>query len=179
MKKTALATGPLVLFVCSYGTLSAQERSKQRKEMQETIQIWRLHKLRESLELTAEQSAAVLRVEENRNRRERELRERAVQAARGLKESLDRGASDSELGSQVDAILALQGEGGKIRENFQSEMRRTLNVRQQAKYVLFEMRFKKKVREMMARARAERLGEHGAPRPPRPREISREEDFDF
>jgi Spy/CpxP family protein refolding chaperone len=187
MKRTALAVGFLVLSVCVYGTPWAreprpprEERGERREEMKETIQIWRLHKMREVMELTREQSDKVLQLEEERNRREGELWERARQAAREIEESLDRGAPDGELKRRVDAVLALQGERGEIRKEFQDEMRKILNVRQQAQYVLFEMRFKKKVREMMARARAERFGEHDAPRKhPRPHGEEFKEDFDF
>jgi Spy/CpxP family protein refolding chaperone len=180
MKRTALAIGLLVLFACPYGTLSAREHSERREEMKETIQIWRLHKMREVMELTREQSDAVLRIEEERNRRERELRERTRQATREIKESLDRGAPDGDLKRQVEAVLALQGERGEIRKKSQNEMRQILNVRQQAQYVLFEMHFKKKMREMMGRARTERFGEHDAPRKhPRPHDKEFKEGFDF
>jgi Spy/CpxP family protein refolding chaperone len=185
MKQTVFATGLLVLFACSCGTLWAQERRGRREEMKETIQIWRLHKMREIMDLTREQSDTVLRIEEQRNRRERELRERTRQATREIKESLDRGASDGDLKRQVEAILALQDERGEIRKKFQNEMRQNLNVRQQAQYVLFEMHFKKKMREMMGRARTERFGEHDAPRPsshqrpPRPHDKGFKEGFDF
>ncbi len=186
MKQTALAISFLVLSVCAYNAPWAQEhrppreeRGERREEMKETIQIWRLHKMREVMDLTREQSDEVLQLEEERNRRERELWERARQATREIEESLDRGAPDGDLKRQVEAVLALQGERGEIRKKSQSEIRQILSIRQQAQYVLFETRFKKKMHEMMARARTERFGEHDAPRKhPRPHGEGKE-GFDF
>jgi hypothetical protein len=136
-------------------------------EMRETLRLWRFHKLRQELNLSEQQSDAVLKADERKERRERELMERGREAMEALRGALDAKASDAELQKRMDALEALRLERQKIEDQHLRDLRSALSVEQQARYVLFEKESRERMRQMLMQRRERREGTEGAPMPPR------------
>ena len=152
--------------------MSPEEREQRRakmEEMRETVQLWRIHKMREVLELTDAQTTQVMKIEDDKTKREHDLGGRFEGTMPKVREMLEKNAPDKDIQAQLDAMLKLRDERRRIEDDYEMQMRKALSPRQQLKFLIFQKEFDRRVREMVAERRMERReGEPGEPPMPPP-----------
>ncbi len=151
-----LAAGILVF---SAETLLAQPRPrmKDRKEARERIEILRLWKMIEFLDLTEEQSDKFLPLLHRFQEAEKELKTVKRELFDSLKEDLESKEPDQ---GKIRAILTEleknQEALEKERKDFLIDSGKTLNLIQEARLLLFEREFERKLRETIRKLRPQR-----------------------
>lgn len=150
-----------------------EERREHMDEMRETVHLWRLHQMRETLELTDEQFLKVMKIEEARTKREREIGDHFEGTLPKLREALETNASDKEIQMLLDTLARARDERRRAEDAYETDMRGVLSPRQQAKFLIFQRQFERRVREIIMERRMEHAGAPGeaphSPRPPKPR----------
>ena len=150
-----------------------QERQK---EIQETIEIYMITKMKRYLDLSDEQERTMIPLVEELNTSRREIREHRHLTMRELRSLIeDEAASEDEIESLLADLDAIQRDFRQIETRAQEEIRETLTPRQQAQFLVFQERFHREMRHRMRRLeRGEgpggerpRPGQRDKRRPPR------------
>jgi|Deesub1362A_J573_1020465.scaffolds.fasta_scaffold00882_13 Spy/CpxP family protein refolding chaperone len=132
------------------------------RERIETLRMWRLTKALDLDEATASRLFPLL----NRYDKKRYRIEKAVRKdMRDLKRALDSRRMD-ELQEILQRIEDRHRELQRLNDEERAELKRILTPEQQARYLLFQYRFKRELREMIEKARRRHL----RPLPPEPRD---------
>ncbi|MBI5640194.1 MAG: hypothetical protein HZA17_07210 [Nitrospirae bacterium] len=172
--------GMLILMLCVLlcSALSAQaeppddmDRPMTRMQMEkvrdrvETLRMWKLTK---ALDLDDKTSAVLFPLLNRMDKKRAELERGLATEMRELRASL-RERRDGQLKGILERLeqnhRALQG----LNDEERSELKKILNLEQQAKYVLFQQEFSREIRKIIEEARERRAERFGGPdRPDRP-----------
>ena len=129
-------------------------RLEKRKEARERIETLRLWKMIEFLDLTEEQSDQFLPLFHRFQKAQKELQSAARELFGSLKEELESKEPDEE---KIKAILTELEKNQEAldeeRKNFLIDSRKTLSLIQEARLLLFEQEFEKRLRETIRRLR--------------------------
>jgi len=112
----------------------------------ETLKMW---KLTEALDLSQEQAVVVFPLLNSFRLAEDSLRERQMILVRELGEVLQSGTDSIEILGIIDELKAAQKTECDIKIELFDELPKILSAEQQAKYVLFEIEFRKKMMELI------------------------------
>jgi Spy/CpxP family protein refolding chaperone len=133
--------------------------------MRETIQLYQLHRMREALGLSQEQTLDLMSVMEEREKAERELRERHREAREELRRLVEAGtAGDRECLSAVENFERVERDIRSKLEEFREKEDAILTPQQRAQRILFEPRFHEQMRRRMEQARRPQQGRRDAMR---------------
>ncbi|MFA5805928.1 MAG: hypothetical protein WC879_14930 [Melioribacteraceae bacterium] len=149
MKKIFLL---FILFSILLSTSYSQERMRQGKDQRplQRIEQWERMKLIDVLNLNEDTAIRFFaRRNENQNKM-KEILDQRDDAIRDLENEIRNGTQNDALyKDKVNALLSLENNIGKERENFLRSLSDLLSPMQIAKMVVFESRFRKEVRETL------------------------------
>ncbi len=133
------------------------ERAEELRKRVELIWMW---KLTEELNLTEKEGAKLFPVLRTYEEKKRNLREEKRGLLRELEGMIKAKSSEGDL---KRAIRALEENSGKLRDVEQGafrEVEKVLSVEKQAKYIVFQARFKHEIHNLIKRAQhRERMSE--------------------
>jgi len=122
-------------------------------EMRETIQLYQLHRMREALGLSQEQTLDLMSVMEERREAELELRRRHREVRETLRQLVkEEAAGDREYLKGVEAFEQVEREIHRKQEELRDREDAILTPRQRAQRILFEPRFHEQMRQRMQQA---------------------------
>ncbi len=138
---------------------------KKREKIRERIELIRMWKLTEKLDLTEETGAKLFPILHNYDQKRTKLQKEHQNIMKKLREAIeDEATSDGEIEAAMDNweknALAVSDLIRQQRE----ELKGILSPRQQAKFILFQRQFDREIRKIIAEAREKRLramGEEG------------------
>jgi Spy/CpxP family protein refolding chaperone len=130
-----------------------------RAEALQRIEMVRLYRLVEILDLDSDQAARMFPVFQQYDRQFRELIERKEQTYDALRRELGAAQPDArKLTAMSDQIVAFEQEAMRIRDAQYNELKKMLSPAQCAKYLLFEKRFNKEINRILEDVRGKRKG---------------------
>ena len=158
MKKTLLL---MCIMIFSISSLNAQMRPRGDSNMKplEQIEEWEKMKLIKVLDLSEENSIRFFARRNEHQKRVREILNQRDQLAQEIEKEIKDGAkvSDAVYQEQVNRMLEFEAKMMKERESFIKSLNDILSPEQIAKLTVFEIRFRREVRE--------RIMGHGKNRP--------------
>ncbi|RKZ26482.1 hypothetical protein DRQ26_04350 [bacterium] len=140
-----------IFTVALFGVLFAQPMmpDKSDPEIMERIETVKMWKLTEALDLSEEQAAKLFPVMNRANKRRKEIKSRQMELFGVLRDALDSGADSTELLSILDEMTDLKNQECELQIDFLSQIKQILSPEQQAKYVMFEVEFKKRMMQLL------------------------------
>ena len=162
MRRLALILVALCLSVIPASAAWAQQDQKQdsparRDEAIHRLEMVRLYRLVELLDLNSDESARLFPVIQKYDQQFREIMEQKEQAYVKLNELVKQAnPAESETNRTVDEILSLEQKAMKVRESEYRDLRRQLNAEQTAKFLLFEKRFQVELQRLLNDVREQR-----------------------
>lgn len=158
MKKTLLL---MCIMIFSISSLNAQMRPRGDSDMKplEQIEEWEKMKLIKVLDLSEENSIRFFARRNEHQKRVREILNQRDQLAQEIEKEIKDGTkvSDAVYQGQVNRMLEFEAKMMKERESFIKSLNDILSPEQIAKLTVFEIRFRREVRE--------RIMGHGKNRP--------------
>ncbi len=136
-----------------------QEADAQTRRARERIEMLKKMKMLDVLNLdekTAEQFIIKYNASENKVEK---LREQLHSAMKDLRYALHQDQHDAEIKKLTDKLLELNKKTDHAVQEKAENIRKILSVNEFARYVLFEVRFHKELREMLFRHRRENMME--------------------
>jgi Spy/CpxP family protein refolding chaperone len=164
MRRFGLILALLCLLVIPASFAWTQDQSQQsqpansrRDDAIHRLEMVRLYRLVELLELNSEESARLFPVIQKYDQQFREIMEQKEQAYAKLNELVKQtSAADSDINRTVDEVLNLEQKAMKIRESEYRELRKQLTADQTAKFLLFEKRFQVELQRLLNDVRNQR-----------------------
>ena len=155
MKNSTFVLIPLVLsLLLIHSALVAQPNPRGGGPSQERLELIRLWRLIDELEITEEQSLKLFPVWSKHQRTIRDEQEKRRIVEEELEKLLERETvSDSELLEKIDALRALERRESELTTAFHKQLEDVLSVRQQAHFALFERRFRRDLRGIVKQFR--------------------------
>jgi len=154
MPRRLIAVFVLLAAVLTAAPVWAQETADQppenRDEALRRIEMLRLFRLTEVLELNEDDAARIFPVIQRYDREYRDIMEKREQLMRELQLQINSGAADpAALGRLVDEILNQEREAMRVRTEQFKELKRILTPEQYAKYLIFDARFREDLSRML------------------------------
>lgn len=159
MKKTTFA---LILLVLIASAIMAQPHpprphedmprggNPEKEKLREKIEMMKMWKMVEMLELTTEQSAMFFPIYNSVEKALEEIRQsRQILLDQLEKEVAEEKMDDKTVSSIVDSLQTLSEAECRNRVEFYNEATELLNLRQQAMFALFERRFAEEVKQII------------------------------
>lgn len=135
------------------------ERLRAEQKIRERIEMLRMWKLLEALDLSTEQSEIFLPILNDFQKEQKELEKAKRESLKMLKEEISKEEMDHR---KIEKILNNLEENRKLqerkREEFLFEVKEALSLKQQARLILFEERFAEHIKEMIKRVVKRRRG---------------------
>jgi Spy/CpxP family protein refolding chaperone len=129
---------------------SIEKREKIRKRI-ELIRMW---KLTEELDLTEETGAKLFPVLRKYDEKWIKLQEARRNSIKGLRKALnDEATPDEEIEAAIDNVARNAVAMSELLRQQNRELKGILSPRQRAKFILFQRRFQREIRRMIAEAR--------------------------
>jgi len=130
---------------------------KKREEIRKRIELIRMWKLTEELDLTEETGAKLFPILHKYDEKRMELQKEHHTIMKGLKEALENVAtSDEEIEAAMENMEKnALAEYDLVRQQ-REELKGVLSPRQQAKFILFQRQFHRELRKIIAEARERR-----------------------
>ena len=161
MRKTLMAAALVLITAAAFGQGQPPARgdagiSPERMEM---LKLWRII---DELEIEEEQAAELFPYWSKHQRDKRELVGERLQATRALHHLLmEEGVSDADIEKQIDEIRGIDRRVEEQESEFRDGLEKRLSVRQQARLIVFEQRFRGDLRDMVRGFRGMRRGWEG------------------
>lgn len=128
-----------------------------REEIQETIEIYMLARMKRFLDLTDEQEHAVIpRIEELNSARRDFGRRRRLDLMRLRPLIEERPADEEAIARRLEEIRADERRMEALERETEERIRRILTPSQQARFIFFQERFRREMQERLQRIRDER-----------------------
>ncbi|MEW6002221.1 MAG: hypothetical protein AB1638_06185 [Nitrospirota bacterium] len=123
------------------------------RERIETLRIWKLTK---ALDLDDRTSAQLFPVLNRYDKKRVEIEHALWSGMRELKESL-KGKREGQLKGIIERLEADHKALQRINDSEREELKKILTVEQQAKFILFQQKFNREIKKIIAEARERRL----------------------
>ena len=155
MKNSTFVLIPLVIaLLLMHSALVAQPNPRGGPPSQERLELIRLWRLIDELEITQEQSLKLFPVWSKHQRTIRDELESRRIVEEELEKLLERETvPDSELLGKIDALRAFGRRESELTTTFHKQLEDVLSVRQQAQFALFERRFRRDLRGIVKQFR--------------------------
>jgi len=128
------------------------EQDSMREEIQETVEIYMISKMKRFLRLTETQERKVIPLVEDLNSSRREFNRRRRLILMRIRPLLeDETASDEELLKQVEELHAMDTRQHQKEMQARDEIRSALTPRQQAQFIVFQERFRQEIQDRVRR----------------------------
>ena len=154
MKKMFL---PVIIVLILFSSSYSQQRMRQGQDQRpiQRIEQWERFKLIDALSLNEETAIRFFARRHENQKKMKEILDQRDDAIRELEDEIRNGnQNDATYKDKLNALLSLENNISKERENFLRSLSDLLSPMQIAKLVVFESRFRKEVREsLMAKGR--------------------------
>jgi len=128
--------------------------SKKEEEIWRHIQTFRMWEMTKALDLTEEQAAKIFPALNRLEKEKAEINREIAKEIRGLRELLEEEKPDLNLiKNKLDRIKELKKQIQKKDNEIEKLIEENLTIEQQAKYIIFSIRFMRDLREKIDRAR--------------------------
>jgi len=134
------------------------KRWEEREKIRENIETLRMWKLIEVLDLTSEQSTQFLPILKDFRDARKKFEDRRREFLKDLETTLESKKDEKKLKESLDSLENNRREFQINLEKFIEKTKTTLTLEQQAKLLLFEEKFEKRVRETIEQIRGKRTG---------------------
>jgi hypothetical protein len=138
----------LVIMVIGQGPVHGRE-APERRVQPERLELIRLWWLVEELQVDEEQATRLFPVWSQHHRDRKALQQRRREAGRELVALLREDAKEETLKKQIEVLVVLDQEKADLARKFHQSMTELLTVRQQARFLLFEERFRKDLKDLL------------------------------
>lgn len=132
----------------------------QKKELKEKINMMRIWKLTEVLDLNEETASRLFPVLHKYKTERHELKQDVKNASKELEKTVNTG-SDEEIRNILQGILQSRDKLRNIQDRELTELRDILTVQQQAKYILFHQKFKRQIKKKLLSWKGRHSGRAG------------------
>ncbi len=149
MKKMFL---PVIIIFILFSSSYSQQRMRQGQDQRpiQRIEQWERLKLIDALNLNEETAVRFFARRHENQKKMKEILDRRDDAIRDIEDEIRNGdQNDALYKDKVNALLSLENNISKERENFIRSLSDLLSPMQIAKLVVFESRFRKEVRETL------------------------------
>lgn len=127
-----------------------QERREELRERIELIWMW---KLTEELDLTQEEGAKVFPILRQYEEKKRTLRDENRELVWELDRLIKANASEGKLKKAIGALAENEKKFHQVQEEGFQELEKILSVEQQAKYIVFQEKFRREIRGLIGKAK--------------------------
>jgi Spy/CpxP family protein refolding chaperone len=148
------------------------DREERREDVQETIEIYMVAKLKRFLQLTEAQERQVIPLIEELNSTRREANRKRRQAILRLRPMVEEGAEEpadeAAIQRQVDELERLERDVRDTEGRVRQQIRAQLTPLQQARFIVFQERFRQEIQDRLRRMEQDEPGGPfpGGRRPP-------------
>jgi len=173
LKLTSILILCAALAPAAWGRPRPQEGPRPMQEdIQETVEIYMIAKMRRALDLTDEQSHTIIPLVESLNNSRREFgrqRRALIHRLRPLVE--EERPDEKEIARLLEQLESIDSEFRRTEQKTRDEIRGNLSPVQQAKFLFFQDRFRQEMQDRLRRLRDDPGRGPGGPmdRRPRPR----------
>ena len=158
---TVLITGVFAGYGYSYQQgRGSFDGPPQKKELREKINMMRIWKLTEVLDLNEETASRLFPVLHKYKKERDELKHDMKITAKELEKAVNTG-SDEEIRNILRGIKQSRDKLRGIEDKELAELRDILTVQQQAKYILFHQKFKRQIKKRLLQERERHSGRSG------------------
>jgi len=170
MKKQWLAMALIIGLGLSTGKVLAQPATpppqgeerpmhqERREELRKKVELIWMQKLTERLDLTEEERAQVFPLLRQYEERKRALRQENRELVRELERMIEANASERELKRTIEALKENDSKLREVQEEGFHELAKILPVEKQARYIVFQLQFRREMRGLMHKARHRERG---------------------
>ncbi len=135
--------------------------SERREAMREKIETLRMFKMIEALDITQEQSMQFFPLLNEFNDKKQEIHQENVELTKQLRDLLHNSSTkDSDIKSILDEMKSNRDKIHQLENDFFSDTEKILSIKQQAKYIIFQIEFQKELRGIINNIRAQKQGEN-------------------
>ena len=132
---------------------------EKRKKIRERIELIRMWKLAEALQLNEETGAKLFPILRNYDKKWIRLQGERRTIMQGLRKALqDEGISDKEIEAAMVRMEENSVAAVDLLRQQRQEVKGILSPRQQARFILFQRRFHREIRRVIAEARERKIG---------------------
>lgn len=151
--------GPEESVAPALGDDQSPQAIEKRKKIRERIELIRMWKLADELQLTEETGAKLFPILRKYDEKWVQLQEERRTIMKGLRKALkDEGASDKEFEAAMVRMEEKAVAAVDLLRQQRQELKGILSPRQQARFVLFQRRFHREIRRVIAKARERKIG---------------------
>jgi len=147
--KTLIIIAMLVAFALVFAQPQG-ERSSQSRDRLLTIKMW---KLTETLDLSDEQAAKLFPLLRKYQKTMDSINQRSRKLMQELRKLVGENASDKKLLPVLNELESLNKKKAQAQDEMWNTIKSILTVQQQAKYILFEQTFKRRMLELLRKSR--------------------------
>jgi ribosomal protein S6 len=133
-------------------------KQERREELRKKVELIWQQKLTEKLDLTEEEKARVFPLLRQYEERKRALRQENRELVRELERMIENKATAGELKKTIQALEENDGKLREVKEEGFHELARILPVEKQARYIVFQLQFRREMRGLMHKARHHERG---------------------
>ena len=133
-------------------------KQERREELRKKVELIWQQKLTEKLDLTEEEKARVFPLLRQYEERKRALRQENRELVRELEQMIEAKATAGELKKAIKALEENDGKLREVREEGFHELAKILPVEKQARYIVFQLQFRREMRGLMHKARHHERG---------------------
>ncbi|GBE00544.1 hypothetical protein BMS3Abin07_02597 [bacterium BMS3Abin07] len=130
---------------------------EQREKIRKKIEVLRIWKLTEALDLDENTSSRLFPILKKYDRKRAVSQKSFITGLKELRESLKENREDN-LKDIIDKLERNHMELERINNEERNELKTILSVKQQAQYILFQLRFKRELQRFISEARKKRQG---------------------
>ncbi len=136
-----------------YGRIPPRQQFEKMREKINTLRIWKLTRV---LNLNEDSASRVFPILNKYDRRRADIEYNQRVAMRNLRMALAN-RDDARLQTVLDNLEANHEALERINGSERAELKKVLTVEQQAKFLLFQVRFNNQIKKMISEARGKRL----------------------
>jgi hypothetical protein len=131
---------------------------EKREEVRKRIELIRMWKLTEELDLTEETGAKLFPILHKYDEKWVKLKEKGRNIMNELRKALkDEETPDEEIEAAMEKVEENASAASDLLRQRHEELRRILSPRQRAKFILFQRRFQREIRKIIAEARERKV----------------------
>ncbi len=135
---------------------------EKREEIRKRIELIRMWKLTEELDLTEETGAKLFPILHKYDEKWVKLKEEGRNIMNELRKALkDEATPDEEIEAAMEKVEENALAASDLLRQQHEELKRILSPRQRAKFILFQRRFQREIRKIIAEARERKLRARG------------------
>ena len=153
-----MKTASVILFLCSIIVAEHGMHEGPPPDVMDKIQTLRMWKMTEVLDLSEEQASRFFPALKEMQKEQETARQRLVELSNEVEDALAEKADTIQILGIIDEMISMKKIEAESEIKFFTKARSILSVEQQAKYVIFERDFRKKMMDLIRDSRKDGKG---------------------